>query len=838
MSRARRHSVASTNGLAMLRSLVGNLDLAVALRRLRGDKVVAGILVCMLASAVGVHAALGELAYRLVFKALPFPASDRLSVVWLSSADRGATVYELSQAGVSQWRDRASHVRLALMSAMSWAASVEHGAAPYRIKYRAVSADFFDVLGVGPIVGRSFAAGDDVVGSQPVVVIGERFWKQRLSNDPQVVNRTLSLRGPWGLTTYTIIGVVPSHSQFPKDADLWIPATAQLHRLSAADANLGDPTRLGVFYSLARFDGDVPLPAARRALAETIQAIERGPDERQRVPVITPLREYAIGPITAVIAPMSVTVLLLTLVVSLNVASAIRTRAVLRTEERATRIALGATPWRSMRPAVLEGAIIVLAGWGGGLIVALWCKRVLTHRVLEETLVQSAPYPAGVTLLVTSAVIVVVLILAAMSARVGANVLPVDLSRRVRGVSQSRQRPLASKLLVPHIAIAYIMVALGAAQTVGLLRLWQIDVGFEPARVLTTDFIVQEDLPNPVRRALLTEGLDRIRAIKGVAAVAAVYQRPFENGPIGMDTHFLTDKQPLSPETFRQSPLANWESVTEEYFTAMGIRLRRGRTFDARDTENSQRVVVVSENFASYAWPDSDAIGRRLIAFGAGLDPRTSKPNWQTVVGVVDTVHYRGLTDATFNIYQPYTQAPELPKQLIVRTDNEPLTLSTDVRRVVESMSGVTLDRVTTMEAVVGNVLASRRLLTAVALVFGLLTLLAASAGAAAVALEVSHSRQEELGTRLALGATRPGLIKLLLRETSTTAIIGSLAGAVVLFIGFRIAGYHPSTLGIDRPSVPLVGFFIVVGAVMLASAVPAFGFLRNEPSILLRRRT
>ena len=331
--------------------------------------------------------------------------------------------------------------------------------------------------------------------------------------------------------------------------------------------------------------------------------------------------------------------------------------------------------------------------------------------------------------------------------------------------------------------------------------------------------------------------LDSARRLPGAVAAGAVYQRPFANGAIGMDTNVIIEGQPLAAESASRNPILNWEAATPDYFRAMDIRLLQGRLFDDRDTAKSPPVVIIGQSLAARLWPGQDPIGRRMLAYGAPEEGK--KPVWQTVVGVVEDARYREVETPRFDLYLPYRQAPNQVQHFMVRLSGDPLAAVPALRSAVAALDpDARVDGISTMEEVVGRAFAPWRFSSIVVSAFAAIALTFAAVGIATLVAFAVTQRTREIGVRVALGAQTRDVVMLVAREGAWMALAGLAFGLLAAWILRR--SVESMLFGVaPDDALTFGGVALLLGVVsLLAAYLPARSAARIDPAAALRHLT
>jgi putative ABC transport system permease protein len=513
------------------------------------------------------------------------------------------------------------------------------------------------------------------------------------------------------------------------------------------------------------------------------------------------------------------------------------TRATERRREDAIRLALGAARSRLMRGWVLEAGWLVLFGGLVGLLGARWLTSVILALAPADVSRIADITVDGSVIAFTLAVCALAALVCALAPawRSAASDVATELGDAVRstpGVSPLRTR---SALVVFEIALAVVLLIAGGLILRSFNNLRQLDLGYDPANVLTID-IEPPGKTAEQARAFYSELLERVQAVSGVEAAGAVYLRPLALGPIGQEMGVLLEGQPETGEAAARNPAVNYESVTPGYFHAMRIPLLHGRLFDERDDARAPKVAIVGESTARRLWPGQDPVGRRLAT--PVSTPDGLRPVWHTVVGVVKDARYRGLDDVRLDFYEPSDQAPPeyLARHLMVRTTGDPLAVAGAVHAQARAIDRhVLVSGITTMEAIVGRAMAPWRFAVWMFMLFAMLAFLLATGGLfSLVALNVAL-RSREFAVRMALGAPTSNISGRVLLEAGRHALLGASLGVLAAAVGTRwlaslLFEVRPLDLGTYTAVV-----VVVLAATAGASVLPAYRATRLDPMTFLR---
>ena len=767
-------------------------------RSVRQDWRIAATAVALLGATIGAVTAVFAIAQAIVFRPFPFAHQDRVAIVWQRDDRRAVPIMEVSYGEMAQWRARTrDFAHLGVVSSTNWGFGVVDGPSRCTSRSPGVSSSFFPVLGTPPQLGRWLAPEDDQGEAPRAMVISHGLWTRRFGADPSLVGRAVRVKlgAEAQPIAITVAGVMPPTFDYPKGAEAWVPARPLVRTYGAGFTGGADNAErwLGVFYVLGRVRDGVPFARAADELTGVMRTSDRGggPQAAQRL-VVTPIASHLLGPAGPVLRTLLAGAVLMLLIACANVAGLQVSRAARRERALAIRSALGASSRRLAAQVACESALITLAALAGAAAVAAVTVRALialapdgVPRLTDVALLdwRVAAF-GGATTFVTVALCALWPILVARRVH-AASVLASSAPR----ATDPRGRRLQRGIVVGQMAIALTLLAGTALFVRTVQRLDRTILGFDPQNLLA--FTVAPPTNDRTRYNQVFEAaIPRVVASPGVRGAGAVALRPL-SGPIGWDNQPIFPGQVgTDPKTFELNPHTNFEVVTPDYFATMGIRLVRGRLFDARDTQTSPGVVIVSEMTAQRFWPGKDPIGQQLRESTFLAPGSVSAPGWQTVVGVVGDARYRGLTDLRLDLYAPWTQSKNLVQHLMVRTSGDTASVVAAVKAAVREAD----PKAQVAEAVVmGDVVAAEsapwRFLVQVFLALaGLAALLATVGLGAVVAIDVT-ARRRELAIRSALGADAPRLRRLVLRDAGRLIVFGIVAGlAIALLLGRAVA--------------------------------------------------
>jgi len=799
-------------------------DLRFGFRQLLSKPGFALIAVLSLALGIGANTAIFSLVDAVLLRPLPFHDPDRLVMVWEDATAIGFPRSALAPANYADWK--AQNQVFEDMAAIRWPSyNLTDEGEPEKVEAQAVTANFFPLLGVKPELGRSFTQEEDQPGANKVVLISYGLWQQRFGGDPAMIGKDILLNGE----KTTVIGVMPPGFQFlSKETDLWVPMAFSREEL----ANRGTH----YLTVIARMKPDVTLAQARADIAAIMQRISRDNPVSgfELGSTVISLREQLSGDVRPALIVLLVAVGFVLLIACANIANLLLSRGAARFREIAVRTALGAGRRRIVRQLLTESVLLAAAGGVAGLLFA-WLSFSFLKQLIPGSMALSAGVRIdarifGFTLLLSLFTGLIFGLAPALQAA------KVDLNEALkqsggRTGTGAGHRRLRGALVIGEIALALVLLAGAALLIQTFLRLRSLDIGIDPENVLT----VRTTLPRskygelPKRAAFYQQVLERVRALPGV--VSAGYTTAVPLTWRGGTTGFAVEGRETVPG---QDALCR--QVSHGYMETMGIKLRRGRFFDDRDVAQSQPVAIINETMAHQYWPGGDALGKRFK-----LDPSDLQRSWVTVVGIIGDVKEMGLEGPPkAEMFFPYQQMPDdfwnIPLDLTVRTSGDPLSVAAAVRQAVWSVDrNQTVSNIRTMDEILSEEVAQRRIGMTLLAAFAALALLLASLGIYGVLSYAVAQRTQEIGIRKALGADRKDVLQMVVADGMRLAAAGIAIGLGVSFaltrlmagLLFGVRASDPRTLG----AVTL----LLIAVALAACYIPARRAAKVDPMIALR---
>jgi putative ABC transport system permease protein len=805
-------------------------DVRFACRLLLRTPVPTFAIVATLALGIGVGSAIFSLLEAVVLRPLPYDAPETLVQVFETGPRPGGEADWVAFPNFRDWQeqsrvfDRLAAYRYALVTI------ADDTGVDSTLGLEATDG-LFRVLGTAPSIGRVFRTGDDRPGADRVVVISHALWQRRFGADPRVVGRALTVDG----VSHIIVGVMPASFRFPLSVtvdtvipiDIWIPMRPSPDQDDRFSHN---------FWAVGRLKAGVGLAQARIAMRVVAGNLARAHPESNRdfSVAVVPLGEYVGGNLRPALLVLLGAVGIVLLLTCANVTNLLLSRAQARRREMAVRLAVGAGRARLVRQLITESLLLAGAGGALGVAVAHLGTRALVRfgpdsiPRLDETMVDGRVL-AFTAIVSLSVGLLFGLAPAVVVSRSGPAAALKDTAGRVS--EGRRARAVRHVLVTAQIALAIVLLVGAGLLVRSFTRITGLELGFRP-QVLTA-FI---NLP-PVRYATPAQQsaffdaiIERIDRLPGVESAAVSTSVPLTgvNDQGGLEIADRSNSWGDHEGAF----YANRPHVSNRYFETMGIRLLEGRLFDDRDRRDTLPVAVVSDLAVRRFWPDKNPIGRRVA-----VEWVDGKPIWRRVVGVVRSTRHFGLeAPQKPEVYVPQAQSPSPFMQLVVRSSVEPASLERAIRAhiaAVDPQQGLT--SLLTIEDLLERSTARRRFQTALVALFALMAMLIAAIGVYAVVSYMVAQRRREIGVRLALGATRGAVVRLVLgtalRLTSVGIPLGLLgAFAISRGLGHLLFGVSP----LDPATYAIVtGALVVVAG--LAAYIPGRGAAGVDPMLVLR---
>jgi predicted permease len=792
-------------------------DLRFAVRLLIRSPGFTVAVVAVMALGIGANSAIFAALDQTVIRPLPYREPGRLVMVWEDLSAFGAPKQRVSPATFLDWRRRTqSFADLAAYGAIT--TNLSGSGAPEQVFGQRVTANLIPMLGVPPLVGRSFAP-DEEGPEVREVVLSYRLWKRKFAGDRELVGKTIMMNG----VPHAVIGVMPPRFDYPdRQTEYWAPFGLAPQLLSRRNSHF--------LKVIGRLKPDRDVAAARSDMKQIAGELAAAyPATNARVgAIVVPLKDEMIGASYIAFVVLVGAAACVLLIGCANVGNLLLSRAASRRHDVAVRLALGATPLRIAAGLLTENLLLAAAGAGLGLAIARWSLPAL-QRMVPGSVAGFVELRLDPRALAFTAIVAV-----AASALFG--LAPaLQLSRIVPAARSSigpANRRLSNVLVVAELAIALVLVVGAALLIETLFHLQAVDPGFSSHAILTADL----SIPMPKyqdaakRRRFYDEVLARVRAMPGTIAAGLTSDLPYTSR--GDTMALLIEGQP-PPQDVGQDAL--FRLVSAGYLQTIGARLREGRLLDDRDREGSPPVVVVNATFARQHSPAASPLGHRIDT-GTG----DGALRWMTIVGVVDDVRERGLDLALKPaVYVPFTQTDITffqPSEIAVLTSRAPVTIAGELQQAVHAVDAEQpVSNLRTMDEIVDEELAGRTQMLELLGTFAALALLLAALGTYAVLSYVVSQRTREIGLRLAIGARPRDVVQAMLGYAAKLAAAGVLVGLAAAAAATRLLttllfGVTPLDV---RTLAGVAGLLAAVA--LLASYVPTRRAASLDPVTALR---
>jgi predicted permease len=830
MAGTRRLPVESASGDKMNTLLQ---DIRYGIRMVAKSPGFAAIAILTLALGIGANTALFSVVNGVLLNPLPYHQPDRLIAIY-------AKTQQFAQGSISypnflDWvRNQRSFSSIAAFREENF--NLTGIGQPERVSSEMVSADFFAVLGVNPVAGRLLRPEEDLVGAQPVALIGGGFWKRKFGSSPDAIGKTLVLNG----VGYTVVGVIPADFRYEsgnfQNSDVYVPI-GQWNDPTFRDRHVGmgadavGRLKPGVTLQQAQADMD--------SVAAGLAAIYPDADKDSGI-ALRSLKQDVVGDIRPFLLVLLAAVGFVLLIACVNVANLLLARSTGRIREFAIRAALGARRGRVVRQLLTESLVLSCAGGGLGLLLAAWGTQAAI-RLMPEALprAQSVHVDARVLLFALAAsVLAGVFFGLAPALKTSSADLQATLREGGRGSSGARNR-LQGLFIVVEMAMALVLLAGAGLMIRSLANLWSVNPGFNSQHVITFQVSYPATLghaPDAIR-ASIRQIQDAVSAVPGVEAAS------LNTGAMPMsgdsEVPFWIDGQP-KPATEREMKTSLFYVIEPDYLKAMAIPLQRGRFLARADDEHSPFVIVIDDQFAKLYFPGQNPIGRRvnLAIFNQAAE----------IVGVAGHVKQWGLAEDAHSPVQAqfYLAISQVPDQfmpllarggvVVVRTHGSPETEMGAIRQALAKVNGeIVVYGIEPMDKIVSDSLAARRFSMILLGAFAALALVLSCIGIYGVISYLAGQRTHEIGVRMALGAQRNDVLRLILGNGAKMALIGVAVGIAASLALTRLMAKLLFGVSTYDPLTFLAVACLLTLVALTASYIPASRAMRVDPTVALR---
>ena len=808
-------------------------DCRYAFRQFRKNPGFTGTALITLALGIGMTTAIFSVVYGVLLRPLAYQNPDRIMAIFeVSSKGRPTRV---ADPNFDDFRDQ-NHSFQTIAKYSAYITAVSGGTQPTRTTVAPITSEFFKVFGIEPVVGREFSPADAKKGAGPTILVSYGYWAQYLGSSRDLSEAHLKI----GSTVYSVIGVLPAGFHFPIDADLWFPADLDGKNLSRTAHN---------YNAVGRLRDGVTIEQANRDISTIARHIHDGSSEQGdyllKDGMVLPLQESLTGNARSPLLILLAAVGFLLLVACANVANLLLAQASARQRELAICSALGAARGRLIRQFLTEAFLLSLMGGTLGVVGALWGVRgivALAPSNLPRLDAISINTPVLIfTFFLSTAVAAGLGAFTAIRATAGDLRESLGDGGRGQAGSQASQR-VGRVIVAAQIAITLVLMVGAGLFGRSLMKVLQVNPGFRIEKIVTMDVSVPSFNDPQAKAALSTlfsNLTERLKQIPGVQKVGATSALPLDGGhPDGMFVvmnpneapHSMNDLRPLFQQKERLGT-ADFCVATGEYFQILGIPLVRGRLFDDHDRENSGHVALITESLARERWPNQDPIGQTIEFGNMDGDLRLL-----TIVGIVgDTREYGLDLPPSPTVYVNLYQRPRTQMTLTMLTDADTASVTASARRILQDLNPETPSRFRTFAEVYSASLGSRRFNVILIGFFGATALLLATIGVLGVMAYSISRRTREIGVRVALGAARADVLRMILGQGLRTILIGvviGIGGSLALMrtlesLLFGVTSSDPVTFGAVT--------FLLMASALFACYVPARRATKVDPIVALR---
>ena len=802
-------------------------DIRFGLRMLRKNPGFTAVAVLTLALGIGANAAVFSVVYAVLLRPLPY--KDPSSLIVLNETTPMVGTVSVSYPNFLDWRNQ-SHTFSEMAAVRGVGFNLAGVTQPENISGGAVSPNFLSMLGVRPFLGRDFDASEEKAGTPPVILLSYSLWQSHFGGDPNIVGRTIKLDD----RSFTIVGVLPSNYRSLDKTDVMLPIgvwatdNSEDVRERGARGDLGVIGRLAAGVSLTKARAEMEGIAARLATEY--------PASNDRFGVaLQPVRDAFVSDIRPAILVLLGAVMFVLLIACANVATLFLVRGASRSKEVALRIALGASRGRIISQMMTESSVLAVLGGVLGLALAVAGIGGMSRLIPADVLSGATVNLNGAVLLFAAGVVMLAAFIFGLAPALHLTKPDVqsELKEGGRGASVGAgQNRLRSALATAEISLALILLVGAGLMMKSLYRLLAVDPGFRPERVLTMrmDLRTQQYSKDPAVLNFWQQVLDKVRVLPGVEAAAVGTHLPLT------DSHGRTDitVEGMPVPAPGNYPHPDVHIISPGFVETLGVSLLRGRTFTNTDDEKAPLVGMINAMTARRFFPSEDPIGKRFMF---GHPSAKNAPKWWTIVGVVSDTKLYGLANpARLEVYVPLRQDAASEMTLLVKSGADPAALTSAIRGAVQSIDkDQPLFAISTMKDLVSNSIATRRMTL---VLLGLFSGLALVLGAIGIYGVISYSvaqRTHEIGIRMALGAPRRGVFRLVVGQGLKLAGIGiaiGVAGALGLARLMSSLLYGISATDFET----FAGVSILLALVaLLACYVPARRAMRVDPTVALR---
>ena len=800
-------------------------DLRYGARILLKQPAVTLVAVVTLALGIGANTAIFSLVNSILLKPLPFRDPDNVVILMQASPKLNLSSWGVSQADFAAYRDQnRSFESIALFNRGE--VNLTGQGEPERLPVTNVTADFFKVFGVSPLLGRTFVAGEDAPDKNSVCVISYAYWQRRFGADPNIVGRKLNLNN----TPTQVVGVMPAEFKFPRlEIDLWIPLAFDAKRTAPYFFTVVGRLNPGTHIAQAQADTTGILQNFGWQHPNVSESVGLNEGNGPRT-TVQPIKDVLLGRTEKPLLVLLAAVALVLLIACANVANLLLARATSRTREIAVRISLGATPRRVARQLLTESVLLSSVGALAGVGLAAAGVRMLDRLPISGIVRMEEVSLSGSVLAFTAGLAVFTGLLFGLMPALRAYSMGVGDDMRDGARGSGSHRRLNSALVAVQFALSVVLLIGAGLLLKSFQRLESVDLGFNAENTLTMVATLPAAKYDNDEKALrfYDSAMERLRNAPGIREVGLTNNLPFGDGG-NVDGIIVEGQAPPEGVNVTQSEQAEVEAVSPGTFKALGIPLLQGRDFATTDHSKTPLVAIIDEPLARRYWPSGDAIGKRIQT--------TGDREWLTVVGIVGGVkHLNLMEEKRPHIYFPLAQRPDTRVSIVVRTDGAPLAAIPTFRAAIKEVDpDLPLYMARSMTEIIGQTLSTQRLTNILLTAFAILALTLAAVAIYSTMSVYVGSRTKEFGIKLALGAQPGVLLRTVLRQgmwLTAAGVVAGIVGALALTRTIRSLLFEVSaTDPVVFTAIPL----LLVLVSLLACYTPARRATKVDPLIALR---
>ena len=776
------------------------------------------VAVITLALGIGANTAIFSVVNAVLLRALPYHNAARL--VLISSTSTAEDRDGLSVPEAQEFQSQMPSLE-GLAGFQSQSVNLTGGERPERVRGAFVSANFFKIFNLAPVIGRTFVEGDDWKGAERFAVVNEKVWRERLKGDPNLEGKKLILNGD----PFSVIGVVPSAFEQPldKDVEVWLTTPYFPGNTGQREARF--------LFAIGHLRSGASMSQAQ-AEANTVanQLAQAYPKENAgRGAKVEYFRDLMVTGIRPMLWLLFAAVGVILLIACANLANLLLARGLARQREIAVRAALGASRWRLIRQLLTETTLISLVGGAVGLLLAHWGLYALLKLPQNFVRAEEATLDTRVLLFALAASVLTGWLFGLVPAlQLARPELQSFLKEGMRGSGEdARWNRVCGGFIVAQVALSLVLLVSAGLLIRSFDKLLRVDLGFRPERLLTLEYrLPRNKYREPVAQwNFHRQVVERIQGVPGVQSVSLVRGLPF-SGNGQTSAIILPDRE--IPQQGRE-PQVMFNTAMPNYFETIGIPVVKGRVFGNQDQANTPPVFIINQTMARRFWPSQDPLGKQIKVVEDGTTG--------TVVGVVgDAKHYWMEEDARPQMYAVYSQQPGLFATVVIRTTIEPLSLAESVRQAVWKVDAdQPMWKIRTVEFLVNRSVADRKFLMALMGIFAALALVLTMIGLYGVISYLVNQRTQEIGIRIALGAQVGHILRMVLKQGMTLVLSGVALGLAAAWLLTRLISRLLYQVSATDPLTFAVIALLLIAVALLACYLPARRATKVDPMVALR---